>query len=104
MSRTPKLFLTAVLPILSLSGFAQPSPSVPSRSILVNVLDRDGNAIRDLTKDSFHVKINKQPVVVLGADYDLAPRRIVVLLDMSGSMGGRRDTKSGGLRAKQWKT
>ncbi len=92
MSRTPKLFLAAVLPILSLSGFAQPSPSAPLRSILVNVLDHNGNAIRDLTKDSFHVKINKQPVVVLGADYDLAPRRIVVLLDMSGSMGGRRDT------------
>jgi len=91
MSRTPKLFLAAVLPILSLSGFAQPSPSAPLRSILVNVLDRNANAVRDLTKDSFHIKINKQPVVVLGADYGLAPRRIVVLLDMSGSMGGQRD-------------
>jgi hypothetical protein len=60
---------------------------------VVNVLDRNGNPVRDLAKDNFRVKINKQPVVVLGADYGLAPRRIVVLLDMSGSMGGSRDTK-----------
>jgi hypothetical protein len=55
-------------------------------------MDRKGNAIRDLAKDNFQVKINKQPVAVLGADYGLAPRRIAVLLDMSGSMGGSRDT------------
>jgi hypothetical protein len=92
MSRTPKFLLAAVLPILFLPGFAQPSPSAPSQSIVVNVLDRNGNAVRDLTKDNFHVKINKQPVVVLAANYGLAPRRIIVLLDMSGSMGGKRDT------------
>ena len=87
-----KLLLAAAPLILSLCSLAQPSPSAASRSITVNVLDRNGNAVRDLTKDSFHFKINKQPVVVLDAHYDLAPRRIVVLLDMSGSMGGTRDT------------
>jgi hypothetical protein len=87
-----KLLLAAALPILSWCSFAQPSPSAASRSIMVNVLDRNGNAVRDLTKDSFHFKINKQPAVVLDAHYDLAPRRIVALLDMSGSMGEARDT------------
>jgi hypothetical protein len=60
---------------------------------LVNVLDLSGNAVRDLTKDNFHVKVNKQPVAVLSADYTVGPRRIVVLLDMSGSMGANIDTK-----------
>ena len=92
MAGVQRLVLSAALPILSLCALAQTPASIPTRSILVNVLDRSGNAVRDLTKNNFLVKINKQPVVVLGADYDLAPRRIVVLLDMSGSMGGRRDT------------
>lgn len=92
MSRTPTCFLAAVLPILFWSAFAQPSPAAPTRSIVVNAWDRNGNAVRDLAKGNFHIKINNQAVVVLAADYDLAPRRIVVLLDMSGSMGGRRGT------------
>ena len=91
MSTIAKLLLSSALPILLSSAFAQPSTTA-NRSLMVNVLDRSGNAVRDLTKENFQVKINKQPVVVLGAEYSLAPRRIVVLLDMSGSMGGNRDS------------
>ncbi len=93
MSGVPRFLLSAALPILSLCAFAQTPASIPTRSILVNVLDRSGNAVRDLTKDNFLVTINKQPAAVLGAEYSLAPRRIVVLLDMSGSMGGSQDTE-----------
>jgi hypothetical protein len=70
-----------------------PVRRTPWGTIIVNVLDRNGNPLRDLTKDSFQVKINKQPVTVLSASYEIAPRRIVVLLDMSGSMGGNADSK-----------
>jgi len=94
MSGVPRFFLSAALPILSLCAFAQTPASIPTRSILVNVLDRSGNAVRDLTKGNFQLKINKQPVGVIGTDYSLAPRRIVVLLDMSGSMSGRRDANN----------
>src|SRR5580765_6241586 len=93
MSRTPELFLAAVLPILSLSGFAQPAAPVPPRSLVVNVLDRNGNAVRDLTNNNFRVKVNGHPAAILAAPYSLAPRRIIVLLDMSGSMGGEKDGK-----------
>jgi len=93
MSGIPRFFLSAALPILSLCALAQAPASIPTRSILVNVLDRNGNAVRGLTKDNFLVKINKQPATVLGAEYSLAPRRIAVLLDMSGSMGGSQDTE-----------
>jgi hypothetical protein len=54
----------------------------------VNVLDQNGNAVRDLAKDNFRVKVNGRPFGIVEANYSLAPRRIVVLLDMSGSMAG----------------
>src|ERR1700675_2235355 len=88
-----KPLLSATLLILSSSAFAQPSTSAIPRSIMVNVLDRNGNPVRDLTKSNFHVRVNKQPVMVIGSEYSLAPRRIVVILDVSGSMAGNRDTE-----------
>ncbi|MBI1740813.1 MAG: VWA domain-containing protein [Candidatus Koribacter versatilis] len=57
------------------------------------MLDRNGNAVRDLTKNNFRIKVNKQPAVVLDAYYSLAPRRVVVLLDTSGSMAGEHGNK-----------
>lgn len=70
---------------------AQTAPTQLTRSLLVNVLDRNSNAVRDLTKDSFRAKVNGRPAAVVEASYSLAPRRIVVLLDMSGSMGGETE-------------
>ncbi len=70
---------------------AQTPPTQSTSSLLVNVLDRKGNAVRNLTKDNFRVKVNGHPAAVVAADYGLAPRRIVVLLDMSGSMAGRAE-------------
>ena len=93
MSGITKFFLSAALPILSFCAFAQSAASIPARSILVNVLDRSGNAVRDLTNNNFRVKVNGRPAAISGASYSLAPRRIVVLLDMSGSMGGEKDGK-----------
>jgi hypothetical protein len=52
-----------------------------------------------LTKENFRVHINGKPVEVLDARYTVAPRRIVVLLDMSGSMSGGH----GGHDSAKWK-
>jgi hypothetical protein len=65
---------------------AQPAPNQSPSSLLVNALDRNGDAVRDLTKDNFRVKVNGHPAALLDARYSLAPRRIVILLDVSGSM------------------
>jgi hypothetical protein len=95
MTGAMKFFLSIVIfSALLPSGFAQLTPDSPSgtRSIVVNVLDAHGNALRDLTKDNFRLHVNGKPTVVLDARYSLAPRRIVVLLDMSGSMTGDKDT------------
>jgi hypothetical protein len=64
-----------------------------TRPVIVNVLDPRGNAVRDLIKENFTVSLNGKPVAVSSARYSLAPRRIVVLLDISASMD---DAKSSG--------
>jgi len=74
---------------------AAQSATTAAPSLLVNVLDSHGMAVRDLTKDSFQVKVNGQRTTLIEASYSLAPRRIVVLLDMSGSMAG-------GIESKKW--
>jgi len=70
---------------------AQTAPNQSTRSLLVNVLDRNGNAVRDLTKDGFRAKVNGRAAALVEASYSLAPRRIVALLDMSGSMAGETE-------------
>jgi Mg-chelatase subunit ChlD len=93
MFRAANLLLSIVtLLTFPFSSSAQQAATQPIRS-LVNVLDRNGNAIRDLKKENFRVKVNGHPATVMGASYSLAPRRIVVLLDMSGSMTPSIDNK-----------
>jgi Mg-chelatase subunit ChlD len=95
MSKTAKLVLlvTILFGFVS-SGFAQKVLDLPkrTRSIAVNVFDARGDAIRDLTMESFRVHLNGNPVAVLDAQYSVAARRIVVLLDISGSMRGEYST------------
>lgn len=55
---------------------------------MANVLDRNGRPLQELTKDNFQVKVNGRLVTHVEATYSVAPRRIVVMLDISGSMGG----------------
>jgi hypothetical protein len=91
MSATARLVLSIViLPAFLSSSFTQQYANLPprGRSMVVNVLDAHGNAIRNLTKENFRVRLNGKPVAVINAQYSLAPRRIVVLLDISGSMTG----------------
>lgn len=53
---------------------------------MVNVLDVHGDVVRDLAKENFRLRLNGKPVEVLDARYSFGARRIVILLDMSGSM------------------
>lgn len=67
---------------------ALPGSAEPGRSLHVNVIDSKGRAVRDLAKDNFSVLLDGKPATVVGARYNLAPRRIVALLDLSASMEG----------------
>ena len=90
----------AYLPIIMLSAFASlgvakdiSDPTPGPSSVIVNVFDEHGISIRDLTKDNFRVRLNGKPVAVLHARYTTAPRRIVVLLDISSSMTEHGEAK-----------
>ena len=82
--------LTAIiiLPAFFCPGFAQQVPNSlkGKRSVVVNVLDGHGDAVRDLAKENFRLRLNGKPVEVFDARYSFAPRRIIILLDESGSM------------------
>lgn len=71
-------------------GLAQaPSDSPQSTAcLIVNVIDSHGIPIRDLTRENFALFLNGRPAVVTNARYSLAPHRVIVLLDVSGSMAG----------------
>jgi hypothetical protein len=105
MARVALRFAGLLLLAYGFLAAAQTAPTQTTRSLLVNVLDGNGNAVRNLTKDSFRVKVNGHAAALLDAHYNLAPRRIVVLLDMSGSMAGETEkTRNGGLPEKRLKT
>jgi hypothetical protein len=70
-------------------GVAQSTPPCQPTSLLVNVLDIHGNPIRDLRKDDFRVELDKRPVSISTTGYQLLPRRVVIALDLSGSMTAR---------------
>jgi hypothetical protein len=95
MSSAKFFLLVAILSAFPTSCFAQQALSSPlgTRSMVVNVVDARGNAARDLTKESFRLRLNGKPAAVLDAQYSLAPHRVVVLLDISGSMTGEEATK-----------
>lgn len=88
MTNTSKIsFLIAIFSALFSSAFAQESSnSLPTVSVFVSIVDTHGRAFRELTKENFRVHMNGKPATVVDAQYRAAPRRIVVLLDLSGSM------------------
>ena len=59
------------------------------RTLAVNVLDEQGNQVSGLTAANFRAEFRGQPVEILSATLDTRPRRIVLLLDTSGSMAAR---------------
>src|SRR3990167_3518790 len=59
------------------------------RTLAVNVLDEQGNQVSGLTASNFRAEFRGQPVKILSATLDTRPRRIVILLDTSGSMAAR---------------
>lgn len=97
MCRVARLYLAVLIlqacvyRSLAQEGAVNSQPA--TRSLILNVTDTHGIAVRDLTKENFALFLNGKPAPVINAQYSLAPRRIVVLLDMSGSMAG--ETRSG---------
>lgn len=86
--RTKRIGSLVGLIATSISLLTPSATAQATTSLLVNVIDRKGDAVRNLTRDDFRVRVNGRPATLHEASYSLAPRRIVALLDMSGSMSG----------------
>jgi len=92
-ARISRLLAGILVTACGILADAQSAQNQSSSSLLANVLDRNGSAVRNLPKDNFRIKVDGHLATVLDASYSLAPRRIIVLLDMSGSMSGQIATK-----------
>jgi len=83
-----KTFLIALLFVLSLNPTNLPGQDsgCTKRSVAVSVVDREWNLVQGLSAANFRGKLRGREVEILSAFIDTSPRRIVLLLDASGSM------------------
>lgn len=80
------LLVTGLLfALLQTAAPAQETPCL-KRTVMANVIANTGNLVSGLKASSFRAQFRGQPVKILSADLDTQPRRIVLLLDASGSM------------------
>jgi hypothetical protein len=87
VSRT---FLIALLFVtsLNLANLAGQDGGCTRRAIPVGVTDRQWNLVQGLSAVNFRGKLRGHEVEIVSASIDMSPRRIVLLLDASGSMMG----------------
>src|SRR5438067_2439613 len=62
-----------------------------STRALISVFDLHGKPVPNLGNTNFRVKLGRVVSPVIGLTYEAQPRRIVVVLDTSGSMSGSSD-------------
>lgn len=79
------LLLAPVSTALSFRLPAQENPCL-TRTVPVNVTTNDYRVVSGLTSANFRGKFRGHPVEIISVKYDTGPRRIVILLDASGSM------------------
>jgi Ca-activated chloride channel family protein len=75
-----------------LGAFGRQQPTFRGGSdavrVFVTVTDRDGRLVTTLTKDNFEVRDDGKPQPITQFDNTPQPIRLIVLLDVSGSMEG----------------
>lgn len=89
MSFGRALAALAIFLLLSAPLLRAEEGSCLRRTMAVNVHDEEGNRVSGLTPADFRGTFRGQAVRILSVEVDHAPRRIVVLLDISGSMTDR---------------
>ena len=90
-----KAFITGAIAALgAVVGFAA-APQQPvfragsdAVRVFVTVLDRDGRLVTTLTQDKFEIRDEGKPQAITQFDNKPQPIRLIVLLDVSGSMAG----------------
>jgi Mg-chelatase subunit ChlD len=79
----PVLLFLAAFPLLVA---AQQHNLCQKRVLLVNVVDAHGQQVSALTGEQFRANLQGQPVKVMSAKFGAGPQRILILVDVSGSM------------------
>lgn len=77
------LFILTIFPALMVG---QDTSACENRALLANVVDVRGQQIGQLTSAQFRASIQGQPIKVVSARFETQPKRILILLDVSGSM------------------
>ncbi len=93
----PRLLLlalaaTTLLAVLPVRGQEQVD-SCLRRTVFASVVDQEGAFIPGLTAGHFRGSFRRKPVKILSARVESKPRRIVVMLDASGSMAQDRSLR-----------
>lgn len=83
--------IAVLLPLVSLCGGAVlAQESCSRRTILASVVDRDWSPIAQLQPNDFLGEYRGKPIKILSLSADEPPRQIVILLDISGSLGSQQ--------------
>jgi von Willebrand factor type A domain len=83
--------ITAALTCLALAALAQAQEApCARRTIPVSVFDERGQPVAGLTSGDFTAKVKKKLATIVSAHFDRGARRVVVVLDSSGSMSWLR--------------
>src|SRR5260221_5592073 len=79
-----------VLAVLGSAGQQQPTfrAGRDAVRVFVTVTDRDGRLVTTLTQDNFEVRDDGKPQPITQFDNSPQPIRLIVMLDVSGSMEG----------------
>ena len=86
MTRKAVLIGSLLLFGLSPAGLPAQDSGYTTRTLAVGVLDSAGNLVPNLSAANFHAKLHGHDLQILSASLDSGPRRIVLVLDASGSM------------------
>ena len=81
-----RVALSVSVSLCLVSSLRAQEPPCLQRTVVANVLTEAGQPVADVPASSFRGTFRGKPVRVLSATRDLGPRRVVVLLDASGSM------------------
>ncbi len=81
------LYLLTTCLLAGVCARAEPSTCGSNHRVVpVNVLDKEGNQVWGLTAADFRAEFRGQPVQMVSVEKDTKPRRVIILLDASGSM------------------
>src|SRR5512139_2493676 len=86
MARTAQVAVFILLLCTFVPSLESQETTRTERTILATVIDEQGSIVKGLTAGNFRGKFRGKPVQINSVKFDSGPRRVVILLDASGSM------------------